>query len=408
MPDPRQHTGRRSAPVSTRAGLEEATRMRFTAWCAVATLVFATIATAAEFGAKGGPQPANVDEITDVLRQDPYDLELLISFGTSKGGSAGHLALAVRDTASGDDVVYSANFYADRTRKHENDFYTEDLMLEIPKKEYLFGTHSSLGDTASFGLDFGEIYKRSVVGVRVFGVPDSEKAALAAYFRRINDDYRRRARNTEYHDGEIKYDYTHLNCAKTIGSAFRYGAAYEDLEITGAKLLSRRRVVAAATANVPTEMAMKLVKEWNARGYGMDVVFYRKYAGSGYVDPHEEEKVAFKDLPNRFPSVLSRDFRRDAGEYEDFDNLFAVYLLYNMARYSVRVNGDTKLLEIDRSKSPIGYPEAAELAARSAKSDSENFRRRLPFTPSGTGIGDPADKPHFRNFTSDGNKNAAP
>jgi hypothetical protein len=31
------------------------------------------------------------------LRQDPYDLELLISFGTSKGGSAGHLALALRE-----------------------------------------------------------------------------------------------------------------------------------------------------------------------------------------------------------------------------------------------------------------------------------------------------------------------
>ena len=58
---------------------------------------------------------------------------------------------------------------------------------------------------------------------------------------------------------------------------------------------------------------MKLLKEWNARGYGLDVVLYRKYEGSTYVDPHEEEKVAFKDLPNRFPSVLSRDFRKEQG-----------------------------------------------------------------------------------------------
>jgi len=79
-------------------------------------------AQAAEFGSKGGPAPANVDEIANILRQDPYDLELLISFGTSKGGSAGHLALAIRDQVPGDDLVYSANFYADRSVEHEVDF----------------------------------------------------------------------------------------------------------------------------------------------------------------------------------------------------------------------------------------------------------------------------------------------
>ena len=79
----------------------------------VAALAFAAHAAADDFGTKGGPAPANIDEIVGVLRQDPYDLELLISFGTSKGGSAGHLALAIRDQA-GDDLVYSANFYADR------------------------------------------------------------------------------------------------------------------------------------------------------------------------------------------------------------------------------------------------------------------------------------------------------
>ena len=45
-------------------------------------------------------------------------MELLISYGTSKGGSAGHLALAIRDQVPGDDLVYTANFYADRTPEH--------------------------------------------------------------------------------------------------------------------------------------------------------------------------------------------------------------------------------------------------------------------------------------------------
>jgi hypothetical protein len=362
-----------------------------TRWCAVAALTLATHVAAADFGIRGGAEPANLDEIASVLRHDSYDMELLISYGTSKGGSAGHLALAIRDQVPGDDLVYTANFYADRAPRHARGFYTDDLMVRIPKQEYLFKTRSSLGDTASFGLDFGEIYKRSVIGVRVYGVPAVEKEALAAYFRRINDDYHKRARNTEYHDGEVRYDYLRLNCAKTIGAGFKYGAGYRNLALTSATLLPGRKVAAAANANIPTEMAMKLLEKWNARGYGLDVVWYRKYEGSTWVDPHEEEKVAFKDLPNRFPSVKSRDFRKEQDHYEDFDNLLAMYLLSNMEKYSVRVNDGTKLLEIAKTRSPMAYPEAVEFATQSAKADSENFRQRLPFRRRGTAIGESTD-----------------
>jgi hypothetical protein len=352
-----------------------------------AAMMFAAHAAAADFGTKGGSEPANIDEIATLLRQDSYDMELLISYGTSKGGSAGHLALGIRDPASGDDTVYTANFYADRARKHAEGFYTEDLMIRVPKTEYLFKTSSSLGDTTSFGLDFGEIYKRSVIGVRVYGVPAAEKEAVAAFFQRINDDYHNQVANPEYHQGEVRYDYLRLNCAKTIGSGFKYGAGYRDLDVAAAKLFPGRRVVAVANANIPTEMAIKLIDEWNRRGYGLDVVWYKKYDGSTYLDPHEEGQVAFKDLPNRFPSVLSRDFRKDQDHYQDADNLFAMYLLYNLSKYRVRVNDETKLLEIDKSKAPMPYSEAAEFASRSAKSDSENFRRRVKFTPMGNEIG---------------------
>ena len=226
--------------------------------------------------------------------------------------------------------------------------------------------------------------------MRVYGVPAAEKEALTAFFKRINDDYYNRATNTEYHDREIRYDYIRLNCAKTIGSGFKYGAGYRDLDVTSAKLFPGP-VAATLNANIPTEMALKLLKEWDARGYGLDVVVYKKYKGSTYVDPHEEEKVEFKDLPNRFPSVLSRDFRKEQGQYEDFDNLFAMYLLYNLARYSVRVNDETKLLEIERSKTPLAYTEAAELATR-----VQSRQRRLsppPAVPtSGTEVGDPTNE----------------
>jgi hypothetical protein len=150
--------------------------------------------------------------------------------------------------------------------------------------------------------------------------------------------------------------------------------------------------VAAAKANIPTEMAIKLIEQWHARGYGLDVVFYRKYPDSTWVDPHDEDKVAFKDLPDRFPSVLSRDFRKEQGEYEEEDNLFAMYLLYNLARHGLRVNGQTQRLEIAKSKEPMAYAQAAALARQSATSDSAQYDQRAAFKPQGTRIDEAADE----------------
>ncbi|MCK7500150.1 MAG: hypothetical protein MZW92_64950 [Comamonadaceae bacterium] len=184
--------------------------------------MFAASVAAADFGSKGGPEPANIDEIADVLRQDPYDMELLISFGTSKGGSAGHLALAIRDQVPGDDLVCSANFYADRTPEHEGRFYTDDLMVRIPKKEYLFGTDLVARRKGlvrpRLRRDLQAIGHRRA---RLRRAGPARRRPLAAFFSRINDDYHRRARKTEYHDREIKYDYLHLNCAKTIGAGIQ-------------------------------------------------------------------------------------------------------------------------------------------------------------------------------------------
>jgi hypothetical protein len=345
-------------------------------------------ACAAEFGAPGGPEPANLEAVMGRLRQDPYDLELLISYGTSKGGSAGHLALALREPGEPDDWVYGANFYADRAEEHAKGRYIADLITRVRKNEYLYATRSSLGPDAQFGLDFGEAYKRSVVGIRVRGVPRAERAALAAYFARINDDYRARAAKTEYHFEEVRYDYMRFNCAKAIGVAFKYGAGYRDLEVKEPRVLpGYTTAVRALQSNVPTEMAMKLVREWHGRGYTMDAVLYRKYPGSAWIDPLEEAKVAFKDLPDRFPSVISLDFTADQGEYQDYDNLYAMYLLYNLAKYSVVVKSDTRSLDIERSKVPMAYERAAFFAREAAQADSAGFLRRLPFVPKGRRIG---------------------
>ena len=345
----------------------------------VIKLALAPVCGAEPFGHKGGPDIENIGEINQLLRQHPYDLELLLSFGTSRGGSAGHLALAVRDDAAGDDVVYSANFYADRDPRHEKGYYNEDLIIVVPKTEYLFKTSSSLGPEASFGLDMGEIYKRSVIGIRINGVQPNIKSGLSGFFQRLNSDFHARKQNTDYHYSPIVYGYMKLNCAKTIGLAFKYGAGFYDLPIKGTSFWSRLNPFAATKANIPTEMAMKLIKACAERNCTFDVVLYKKWTGSTYIDPLEGNGKMFKDLPNRFPSVLSLDYMENQGSYEDYHNLLAMYLLYYLGRYSIVLNGETRRLEIEGKKEPDAYAAALYKADQSAGKDKKHFLRRLVF-----------------------------
>jgi hypothetical protein len=362
-----------------------------------AALLAPALAGAAAFGEPGGPPPGQVDTVFEQLRTDPYQMELLISFGTSKGGSAGHLALALRDDRGvSDDTVYSANFYADRDPKHAQGFYTRELMVAVPKQEYLYGTRSSLGDTASFGLDYGEVYKRSVIGIRVYGVPPAEKDALRGFFKRLNDDYARQASVTDYHGGDISYDYMNLNCAKTIGAAFKHGAGYDTLQVRDPlPLASLVRAIAALSANIPTEMALKLVEQWHARGYTMDVVLYKKWPHSAWVDPHDEPKLAFAELPDRFPSVLSLDYRADAGHYEDEDNLYAMLLLRHLGRWALEIDEATQELKLLPSATTLPYAQAAQKAREEASEQSKNVLRRLPVGVRGAaGLTGEADHPY--------------
>ena len=56
---------------------------------------------------------------------------------------------------------------------------------------------------------------------------------------------------TDYHRGEISYDYMNLNCAKTIGAAFKHGAGYGTLLVYDPMPLSwLLPPLAAASANI--------------------------------------------------------------------------------------------------------------------------------------------------------------
>jgi hypothetical protein len=366
--------------------------------CSLAAAASAPCAFAQAFGHKGGPDTANIGEIQNLLRQDAYDLELLISFGTSKGGSAGHLALAIRDQAPGDDLVYSANFYADRAPEHDRGYYNKDLICMVPKSEYLFKTTSSLGPEASFGLDMGEIYKRSVIGIRIFGVPPSVKEGLTAFFHRLNADFHARKGKTTYHDGPIVYGYMDLNCAKTVALAFKHGAGFKEVPIKGTGFLSKLNLVSALKANLPTKTAMDIMKSGASRGYRFDVVLYKKWEESTYIDPHEQDGRMFKDLPNRFPSLLSLDYLEDQGHYEDYENLYAMYLLYNLGRYSIVLDGASRKLQVEARKEPDTYGVAKKKAHDSATKDKKRLLRRLVFRAWGIKLEGAADNSRLYHY----------
>jgi hypothetical protein len=67
-----------------------------------------------------------------------------------------------------------------------------------------------------------------------------------------------------------------------------------------------------------------------------------------------------------------------------------MYLLYNLGKHEIRVDEATLRLEIGRTKVPMGYADAARLAAESARSDSAAYDQRAAFKPKGTRIGESA------------------
>ena len=121
---------------------------------------------------------------------------------------------------------------------------------------------------------------------------------------------------------------------------------------------------------------MKICAE---RGYRFDVVLYKKWDGSTYVNPQDEDDRMYKELPNRFPSVLSLDYLEEQGRYEDYDNLYAMYLFYNLGRYSIVLDGATRQLKVEARKEPDAYEAAKAKAQESATRDKKHRLRRVVF-----------------------------
>jgi hypothetical protein len=156
--------------------------------------------------------------------------------------------------------------------------------------------------------------------------------------------------------------------------------------------------LAATKANLPTETAIEIIESCAKRGYRFDVVLYKKWDGSTYINPKEADDGMYKDLPNRFPSVLSLDYVEDQGHYEDYDNLFAMSLLYNMGRYSIVLDGISRQLRIEARKEPDPYPVAKEKARQSAREDKKHVLRRVIFRAWGIKLDGQVDNTKLYNY----------
>jgi hypothetical protein len=334
--------------------------------------LFLQLSTAAEIGHPGGPEPEGLPELVRTLQNDNYSAELLISFATSKSGAAGHLALSVRDPETSEETVYSANFYADGEHDPQK-YYTDNIIFIAPKYEYLYGTKSTVSDKACFGLDFGETYKRAVIGIRLFGLSPEQISGIRSFYTRLNEDYRKGAKNTDYHRGNVIYDYMNLNCAKTVIMAMKHGAGYKNLKIKGNTFLSQNFLVKPFVAHTPSGTAVSILHELAQHDIKADVVLYKRFENSTY-KPHGEE-LSFKDMPNRFPSVPSLDYLEGSESFEDSSNLYAIFLFYNLGRYSFAID-ENNSIHIDNQKKPMPFAMAQLQALRESRRKSKNVIRR--------------------------------
>jgi len=88
--------------------------------------------------------------------------------------------------------------------------------------------------------------------------------------------------------------------------------------------------------------------------------------------------------------VLSLDYLEDQGHYEDYDNLYAMYLLYNLGRYSIVLDGAARRLKVEARKEPDAYEVAKKKARESATKRS--LRNNFTFSKKTVaGYGNPGE-----------------
>ena len=181
----------------------------------------------------------------------------------------------------------------------------------------------------------------SVVAIRVWGSTIEDCLKLAEFSRQMNIDYKVQSRPNYLPGSSFKYNYYSLNCAQCINLAFHV-IGWQDIPVPNEAVVSRLVKAAFDSTATPMRTALALMEACDARGYGLDIVVFKKIPGSTFAS--EIGKDYFGDLPNRFPAVVSLDFANAPSEYESYDNIFNMYLFYGLTRCRIGVKEQDELL----------------------------------------------------------------
>eukprot|EP01105_Mastigella_eilhardi_P022454 TRINITY_DN5522_c0_g1_i7.p1 TRINITY_DN5522_c0_g1~~TRINITY_DN5522_c0_g1_i7.p1 ORF type:complete len:389 (+),score=112.23 TRINITY_DN5522_c0_g1_i7:1400-2566(+) len=375
-------------------------------------LAMQTAAAAAAQGHPGGPEPSGTEELWAAFEHESLgsSVQLLLTYGTSRFASAGHIAVALYN--DGEWCVYTANGKAVRgPRGSDEGAYADQLLVRVPLREYLYGTGARAPDRRCvFGIDYGELYKRSVAAVRVWGSSPQMAAELNAFFTRVNEDYTRSdeddhqdagnghaetlrsyvwsmlrggpgpstGNGAEYYpEGRLVFYFAALNCAQLINLAFGRALGWADVPVP-APVTVRAVLTGHAAPATPTGTALAVLDACAVRGYNVDCVLFRKVPGSTYVAP---EGGTFDSMQDRFPSVFGLDFLQAEGHYECEENLLLELLLEALRSWMAESHGScakgNAAVAKEERRQPTPYELAHEQAAKAAKARSHGALRRV-------------------------------
>ncbi len=161
-----------------------------------------------DFGAEYGSPPAAIEEsLAQLNKQAPCNIEVLLSFSTSKSPERivlenpfGHLAIRIGAT------VFSANHVADRS-------IDPNLLQHMSLADYLYGVQPpsrSQVHTNTYGMAYG----RETLGLRVSGIPPARTALMVAEAHHIEEQFRQ---------GTLHWDRSDFNCADAVARILQAG-----------------------------------------------------------------------------------------------------------------------------------------------------------------------------------------
>ena len=328
------------------------------------------------YGWNYGIEANGIEEVIKAEENDDYDFEILISYGMFFGGSAGHAALILKNPDSGKPMAYSGNFYSDsetniwgRRYQDPENFYDGENMVDITTKEmYLYKTSSNHGKGASFGIEYGAIYRRHLYGLRFHQPNRTEEwndklLNVQKFLGWMNEDFWNRDKVGYKKKTGLSFKYysiEELNCASVLGAALEYAFdTHFDLLTT---VMTGRREGGVFDTDTPLTLTNALMRYFSSQGVGVTGVLYKRLPGNAYVHRMQDEFTPTFKMQNRFPSGANWDYMRPKDRYIGPHDLYMASLFRRIMVRKVFFDEPSKAVDINCFDSSLTAAEKQDCA----------------------------------------------